>query len=184
MFTIWQFWDCWSLVKTAVSCEMQSSFYCFLLFHVWLFAVVFIKLVTYLCPSLPVGHRPSTTPRNSTLFWAALAIPVQLVPCCFSSTSVSRLQQLRDRPLFLFPWGFQIRASRVVLDDGFLRVCPTQTPFPPQYLLGHWFLSRSLPQIFISDLLRHRILQMRLRQVLKNVWIFCCIVCVVHHVSN
>ena len=26
-------------------------------------------------------------------------------------------------------------------------------PLPTQYLLGHWFLSRSLPQIFISDLL-------------------------------
>ena len=26
-------------------------------------------------------------------------------------------------------------------------------PLPPQYLLGHWFLSRSLQQIFISDLL-------------------------------
>ena len=26
-------------------------------------------------------------------------------------------------------------------------------PLPPQSLLGHWFLSRSLPQIFISDLL-------------------------------
>ena len=26
-------------------------------------------------------------------------------------------------------------------------------PLPPQYLLGHWFLSHSLPQIFISDLL-------------------------------
>ena len=26
-------------------------------------------------------------------------------------------------------------------------------PLPPQYLLGHWFLSLSLPQIFISDLL-------------------------------
>ena len=25
-------------------------------------------------------------------------------------------------------------------------------PLPPQYLLGHWFLSRSLPQRFISDL--------------------------------
>ena len=24
-------------------------------------------------------------------------------------------------------------------------------PLPPQYLLGHWFLSRSLPQIFISE---------------------------------
>ena len=27
------------------------------------------------------------------------------------------------------------------------------SPLPPQYLLGHWFLFRSPPQIFISDLL-------------------------------
>ena len=46
---------------------------------------------------------PSTTPRHRTLFWAALTIPDQLVPCCFSSASVSRLQLLRGRPLFLFP---------------------------------------------------------------------------------
>ena len=26
------------------------------------------------------------------------------------------------------------------------------TPLPPQYLLGHWFLSRSLPQIFSSEM--------------------------------
>ena len=30
---------------------------------------------------------------------------------------------------------------------------PDPAPLPPQYLHGHWFLSRSLPQIFISDLL-------------------------------
>ena len=48
--------------------------------------------VTYLRPSLPVEHRPSMTPRHRTLFWAALVIPLQLVPCCFSSASVSRLQ--------------------------------------------------------------------------------------------
>ena len=36
-------------------------------------------LLTYLCPSLPMEHRPSTTPRHRTLFWAALAIPAQLV---------------------------------------------------------------------------------------------------------
>ena len=30
---------------------------------------------------------------------------------------------------------------------------PDAAPLPPQYLLGPWFLSRSLPQIFISDLL-------------------------------
>ena len=46
------------------------------------------SLFTYLCPSLPVEHRPSTTPRHRFLFWAALVIPDQLVPCCFSSASV------------------------------------------------------------------------------------------------
>ena len=51
-------------------------------------------LLTYLCPSLAVEHRPSTTPRHHTLFWAVLAIPDQLVPCCFSSASVSCLQLL------------------------------------------------------------------------------------------
>ena len=86
-------------------------------------------LLTYLCPSLPVEHRPSTTPRHRTLFWAALVIPDQLVPCCFSSASVSRLQLLRGRPLFLFPCGFQVRAWRVVLDAVFLRVCLIQPYF-------------------------------------------------------
>ena len=85
--------------------------------------------LTYLCPSLPVEHRPSTTPRHRTLFWAALVIPDQLVPCCFSSSSVSRLQLLRGRPLFLFPCGFQVRDWRVVLDAGFLRVCLIQPHF-------------------------------------------------------
>ena len=86
-------------------------------------------ILTYLCPSLPVEHRPSTTPRHRTLFWAALVIPDQLVHCCFSSASVSRLQLLRGRPLFLFPCGFQVRAWRVVLDAGFLRMCPIQPHF-------------------------------------------------------
>ena len=84
------------------------------------------NLLTYLCPSFPVEHRPSTTPRQRTLFWAALVIPDQLVPCCFSSASVSRLQLLRGRPLFLFPCGFQVRAWRVVQGAGFLRVCLIQ----------------------------------------------------------
>ena len=78
---------------------------------------------------LPVEHMPSTTPHHRTLFWATLVIPDQLVPCCFSSASVSRLQLLRGRPLFLFPCGFQVRAWRVVLYAGFLRVCPIQPHF-------------------------------------------------------
>ena len=84
---------------------------------------------TYLGPSLPMEHRPSTTLRQCTLFWAVLAAPVQLVPCCFSFASVSRLQLLRGRPLFLFPHGFQVRAWHVILDAGFRRVCPIQLHF-------------------------------------------------------
>ena len=87
------------------------------------------RVLTYLYPSLPVEHRPSMTPRHRILFWAALVILDQLVPCCFSSASVSRLQLLRGRPLFLFPCGFQVRAWRMVLDAGFLGVCPIQPHF-------------------------------------------------------
>ena len=45
--------------------------------------------LTYLCPSLPVEHRPSTTPRHPILFWAALVIP----PVSFWSLAVSALLQ-------------------------------------------------------------------------------------------
>ena len=90
---------------------------------------------TYLCPSLPVENRPSTTPLHRTLFWTVLAISDQSVPCCFSSASVPHLQLLQGRPLFLFPCRFQVRAWRVVLgsvvvlDAGFLRVCLIQPHF-------------------------------------------------------
>ena len=96
---------------------------------VYVCVCVCLCVLTYLCPSLPVEHRPSTTPHHRTLFWATLVIPDQLVPCCFSSASVSRLQLLRSQPLFLFPCGFQVRAWRMVLDAGFLRVCPIQPHF-------------------------------------------------------
>ena len=130
-------------------------------------------LLTYLCQLFQVEHRPSTTPHHRTLFWAALAIPDQLAPCCFSSASVSRLQLLRGRPLFLFPFGLQVRAWRAGcwLPEG----VSNPAPLPPQYQLGH----RSSCWIFPY----HRMLQIHLAQVLKNVRIFCCIVCVVRHVS-
>ena len=95
-------------------------------------------------------HRPSTTPRHRTLFWAALAIPDQLVPCCFSSASVSRLQLLRGRPLFLFPCGFQVRAWRVVLDAGFLRVCPIQPHFLRSICLATGSCPARSPQICVG----------------------------------
>ena len=105
---------------------------------------------TYSRPSLPVEHRPPTTPRHHILCRAALVILDQLVPCCFSSASVSRLQLLRGQPLFLLPCGFQVRAWRVMLASW---GCVQSSPLSPQYLLGHWFLSHSLPQISFPDLL-------------------------------
>ena len=99
---------------------------------------------TYLRPSLPVEHRPSTTPRHRTPLWAALVIPDQLVPCCFSSASVSRLQLLRGRPLFLFPCGLQVRAWCVMLDAGFLGVCPIQ----PHFLCSICLATGSCPARF------------------------------------
>ena len=65
-------------------------------------------LLTYLGPSLPMEHRPSTTLRQRSLFWAVLAAPVQLVPCCFSSASMSRLQLFRGRPLSLSSAGSRL----------------------------------------------------------------------------
>ena len=141
-------------------------------------------LLTYLCPWLPVEHRPSTTPHHRSLFWAALVIPDQLVPCCFSSASVSRLQLLCGQPLFLFPCGFQVRALGMLLDAGFLRVCPIQ----PHFLHSICLATGSCPTRSHRSSFRifscHWILLMHLRQVLKNVWIFRCIVCVVRHISH
>ena len=77
-----------------------------------------------------IGHqRPLTIALCSGLLWSFLTSWSLQLPCCFSSASVSRLRLLRGRPLLLFPCGFQIRAWRVLLDAGFLRVCPIQPHF-------------------------------------------------------
>ena len=123
-------------------------------------------------------HRPSTIPRHHTLFWAALAIPDQLVPCWFSSTSESCLQLLRGWPLCLFPCGFQVRAWRVVLDAGFLRVCPIQPYFLRSICLATGSCAaRSHRSSF-------RIFSCHFVDAPQTVWIFSCIVCVVRHVSH
>ena len=143
-----------------------------------------IQVATYLLmPIAPVEYRPSTNPRHRTLFWAALVIPDQLIPCCFSSASVSRIPTVA-RPASL-PLPLRVPGQGLACGAGcwLPEGVSDPAPLPPQYLLGHWFLPRSLPQIFISDLLLP-LDWMRLRQVLKNVWIFCCIVCVVRHVSH
>ena len=96
-----------------------------------------------------IGHQ---RPPAIALFWAALVIPDQLVPCCFSFASVSPPTVARPASLSLPLWvpgqGLVCGAGCWLPED-----VSDPAPLPPQYLLGHWFLSRSLPQVFISDLL-------------------------------
>ena len=184
--------DCPMIVWTCSFCILNNSF----IFRVLdenkiiesdsrkcrlILVMYLLTEVTYL---LTVEHRPSTSPRHCTLSWATLAISVHLVPCCFSSASLiivspPTVARLASLPLWVLGQGLACGAG------GWL---PEGVSIPallfPQYLLCHLFLSHSLPQIFISDLLLPLILEMRFRQVLKNVWIFCCIVCVFHLVSH
>ena len=88
--------------------------------------VLFLQYLYFLMPIAPGGTLAISDPPPSH---SALVIPNQLLPCCSSSASVSYLQLWRGRPLFLFPCRFQVRAWRVVLDAGFLRVCPIQPLF-------------------------------------------------------
>ena len=85
-------------------------------------------LLTYL-GLLQLEHRPSTIPLQHTRFWAASHAPFQLSFWALSSASVSCLQLLQGRPLLRFPWGFQLRACRVMLAGGFLSVWPIQPHF-------------------------------------------------------
>ena len=99
----------------------------FLLPHVsFLFTNTYLL---YLGMSFLEEHRPSTTVLHLTRCCAALVASCQDMLFSLSSESVSRLHEFLGRPLFLFPCGFQRRAWRVVLDGGFLSVCPIQRHF-------------------------------------------------------
>ena len=112
------------------------------------------KPLTYLCPSLPVEHRPSTTsppqppPVHSVLGCSGHSGPVGplLFQLCFSVSppTVARPASL-PLPLRVPGQGLACGAG-CWLPEG----VSDPAPLPPQYLLGHWFQSRSLPQIFIS----------------------------------
>ena len=113
------------------------------------------NLLTYLCPSLPVEHRPSTTPPPPpppspaialcsglllsfrTSWFPAVSALLQCLAssCCEAGLSSSSPAGSRSG---LGVWCWMLEG---VSDPA---------PFPPQYLLGHWFLSRSLPQISLA----------------------------------
>ena len=133
----------------------------------------YIYLLTYL-GLLQLEHRPSTIPLQHTRFWAASHAPFQLSFWALSSASVSRLQLLQGRPLLRFPWGFQLRACRVMLAGGFLSVWPIQ----PHFLWRICLASGSCParshKSVLLILSGHRMPRIRRRQVLTKHWIFWC----------
>ena len=141
-------------------------------------------ILTYLWPSLPVEHRSSTTPppSHSVLGCSCHSGPVgPLLFQLYFNVSPPTVARPASLPLPLRVPGQGLACGAGCwLPEG----VSNPAPLPPQYLLGHWFLSRSLPQIFISDLLLPLDFVDAPRQVLKNVWIFRCIVCVVRHVSH
>ena len=99
-----------------------------------------------------IGHlRPLAIARSDGLLWPfqtswSLAVSALLhclaSNCCEAGLSFSFLAGSRSHPRLACGAGCWLPEG--VSDPA---------PLPPQYLLGHWFLSHSLPQIFISDLL-------------------------------
>ena len=81
-------------------------------------------LLTYLGLEPLEGHGPSTTVCQRPQSWVICSNSLQVQPVCLASASRSLLQVFFGQPLFLFPWGFQVKAWRVMFVDGFLRVCP------------------------------------------------------------
>ena len=71
-----------------------------------------------------IGHlRPLTIALCSGLLWsfrASWSLAVSALLQCLASNCC-------ETGLFLFPSRFQVRAWRVVLDAGFLRMCPIQS---------------------------------------------------------
>ena len=107
-------------------------------------------LLTFFRPSLPVEHRPSTTsPSHCVLGCSGRSRPVGplLFQLCFSVSPPTVA-----RPASL-PLPLRVPGQGLACGAGCWLPERVSDPAPlsPQCLLGHWFLSRSLPQIFISD---------------------------------
>ena len=133
---------------------------------------VVLSYFTYLGP-LHEEQKPSTTSRHLTRSWAAFITPFQQVSFCAISVSVLRLQLLRGRPLVPFPCGFHVRAWRVVLFGGILKVWPIQDHFLLRISLETGscpVLTHNTSFLSLSDhLIPNLIPNILLRHVLRNV---------------
>ena len=108
------------------------------------------RVTYFLMPIVPGGayaiYDPS--PSHSVLGCSGHSSPVGplLFQLCFSV-----LPPTVARPASL-PLPLSVPGQGLACDAGcwLPEGVSNPAPLPPQYLLGHWFLPRSLPQVFVS----------------------------------
>ena len=90
-------------------------------------ATTLILILTYLFTCLVplLGHRPPTRILQVSLSWAFTSCWFQVSPNLLMSASRSQHDVFLSHPLFLLPWGLQVRACLVMLVGGLQRVWPT-----------------------------------------------------------
>ena len=88
-------------------------------------SMAFTVLTYLLCAWHPLGGigRRQRTSRELGR-WLYFLSATSCIPSFFMSIWNSICQVFVGRPLFLFPWGFHIRACLVVFNIGLRRVCP------------------------------------------------------------
>ena len=113
-----------------------------------------------------------------------VTLSCQVYPIFFTSASMSRRQVLLGRPLFLFPWGFHVRACLVMLDGGFLSVRQIQRHFLRFISIstGSWLvLVHKVLLLTLSDHFTFIILR---RHLFTNICILFTVCLVIIHVSE
>ena len=127
-------------------------------------------VLTYLCPSIRWDHGPSIKALHRILRCARVTLFCQVYSIVLTSDSTSRRQVILGRPLFLFPWGFHVRACLVMLDVGFLSVWPIQRHFRFIYFsTGSWLVV--VNKVLLLNLSDHITFMILRRHLFTNVCI-------------
>ena len=126
---------------------------------------------------------PQTRPRQPTLSSSRFAINPKKSPLPAMSASKCLLQVFFGRPLFLFPFGFHLKAYLVTLLVGFLKVCPIhcQCPFFISSPIGDEPVRcpRSLLLMVLGHWIRRILLRQKLIKTLLSV-LLCSLYCCIH----
>ena len=132
----------------------------------WLDVYLSLSLLPFL------GHRPPTICLHTTRSCAVFSSSFQFFPVLLTSASKSLLQLLHGLLFFLFLGGFQVRACRVMLLGGFVKVCPNhlQRLCSISLSTGIWFvLSNNSELLKVSG---QKISRMCLKQLFMKVYAF------------